>query len=301
MFQAVWLSRTVAPLVGQSDFKAHVLASFPSACNLLAADGSIVMVVTRAVGNGPLSIVADGEMALPVCQAGTPAHGDGRTLDIGGAWQVNFADAALWEPMPDYGVLRRLAMNYPTAALLYLENLLAACAPSESLAILLCSSRLQDSPLTPYQQRAQEHVTALLAAHAVGDLDGITAHAAALVGLGPGLTPAGDDWLAGWLVGLRLRETLQPADAKLSLASVATAVLHVAAGRTHALSLALLRAAAAGEVNARWHVLLSAFAANDIPGVDAAAAQVMKYGETSGSDMLAGFLSAFALDSWPRR
>ncbi len=296
MFQAVWVSRTIAPLVGQADFRAHVLASFPSACNLLAADGSVVTVVTRAVGNGPLNLVVDGRAALPVCRAGVPAHGDGHTLDVGGIWQVNLADAAVWEPMPDYGVLRRFAVNYPVAALSHLENLLTTRAPSESLATLLC----QDGSLIlcrPYQQRAQKHVAALLAAHAIGDLDGITTHAAALVGLGPGLTPAGDDWLAGWLIGLRLRETFQPADVKLRLTDVATAVLHVAAGRTHALSLSLLRAAAAGEVNVWWHVLLSAIAASDVPAVGVAAAQVMKYGKTSGSDMLAGFLSALALDS----
>jgi len=45
---------------------------------------------------------------------------------------------------------------------------------------------------------------------------------------------------------------------------------------------------------------LSAMAANDVPAVDVAVAQAMKYGETSGSDMLAGFLSAFAPDSRQR-
>ncbi|MCC7352353.1 MAG: DUF2877 domain-containing protein [Anaerolineae bacterium] len=291
MLQAVSVSRTVTPLVGQPGFQAHVLASFRSACNLLAADGSVVTVVTRAVGDGPLSIVVDGEEGLPTCQAGAPVVGNGRALDVGGAWQVNLAGAAVWEPTPDYRVFRRLTTNDLIAVLSHLGDLLAAYAPSESLATLR-SSRSQDDRLLPYHRRAQKYIASLLVAYDAGELEGISGSAAGLVGLGPGLTPAGDDWLAGWLVGLRTRGAFLFAEDKLGVTDVAKAILHAAEDRTHVLSLALLRAAAAGEVNAHWHALLPAIAERDVPAVEVAAAGVMKYGETSGSDMLAGFLSA---------
>jgi hypothetical protein len=86
-----------------------------------------------------------------------------------------------------------------------------------------------------------------------GDEAMLESAARALVGLGPGLTPAGDDWLAGWLLGLRL--------AGAHAAERAGAItVRVAVGRTTLLSQAYLECAAAGEVDAGWLGLLNALA-----------------------------------------
>ena len=53
-----------------------------------------------------------------------------------------------------------------------------------------------------------------------------------------------------------------------------------------------LEAAARGEASEAWHRLVDAVAENDPDRIAAAARGVMAFGETSGSDMLAGFVLA---------
>ena len=121
-------------------------------------------------------------------------------------------------------------------------------------------------------------------------------------GLGPGLTPAGDDWLGGWLVGLHVRAAMAPnteASRPLTVAAVGRTVVEAAAGRTTGLSLAYLSAAAHGAVPRIWHDFLYALADADAGPVQHAAGGIMCHGATSGSDTLAGFLAALGQDPCP--
>ena len=142
---------------------------------------------------------------------------------------------------------------------------------------------------------AGELIAGLLAAHEQADLPWLHSYAVQLAGLGPGLTPAGDDWLAGWLVGLRAVEamTTKPRPHRLPVETVAAAVITAARGRTSRLSLAFLQSAADGAVGEVWHGLLAALTDASQRLIRHAAKQVMAYGATSGSDMLAGFIAAF--------
>jgi len=84
---------------------------------------------------------------------------------------------------------------------------------------------------------------------------------------------------------------LQEHRADADLAGIAALLVETAAPRTHEISAAYLRAAHAGEAGERWHPLLAALAACDHTHLGPAAAAVMKTGETSGADMLAGFVA----------
>ncbi|GAA4076775.1 hypothetical protein GCM10023066_02950 [Nocardioides kongjuensis] len=94
----------------------------------------------------------------------------------------------------------------------------------------------------------------------------------ALVGRGDGLTPVGDDVLAGWLVAARAagRDTS-------ALAGAVEAHLP----RTTGLSAALLRHAVAGEAIAPFRAVLAT-------GEAAAVAVLLAVGHTSGAGMLLG-------------
>jgi hypothetical protein len=119
-----------------------------------------------------------------------------------------------------------------------------------------------------------------------GDLQRLQEGAAGLAGLGGGLTPAGDDFLAGAMVWAWLAH---PAPAPLC-----RALVEVAIPRTTTLSAALLRAAARGECSAPWHALLAALSAEPSEEgeaeIRAAVHGILAHGATSGADGLAGFL-----------
>ena len=119
----------------------------------------------------------------------------------------------------------------------------------------------------------------------------IAATAHRLLGRGPGLTPLGDDILCGALTGLALlgpAARSRRADRRLgALAGVVDAGI---AGRTTALSAALLRHARRGEVAAAAAPLLQALAGRGDP--ETALAVLLEVGHTSGTGLAHGIVLA---------
>jgi hypothetical protein len=102
-----------------------------------------------------------------------------------------------------------------------------------------------------------------------------------LLGAGPGLTPAGDDVLAGMLLGLR--SFGMPAE------QLCSAVLAAVSGGTTELSAALLRCAARGEAVPQVNRLLLALSTHGgRDPVDAALADLVRVGHSSGTALAKG-------------
>lgn len=95
----------------------------------------------------------------------------------------------------------------------------------------------------------------------------------AFAGLGPGLTPSGDDLLAGYIAGLVLLHGERKR---------AHQIAEEAAERTNSLSATLLRHAARGEVPEPVHVLL----------VTGNVRPLLSFGHSSGQAWLRGLVSA---------
>jgi hypothetical protein len=122
---------------------------------------------------------------------------------------------------------------------------------------------------------------ALAAALANGDAE----PALAVIGLGPGLTPAADDVIAGALAVLALGDRLDDRARGLVNACAST--------RTTALSAALIAAASKGQVIPQAAAVLSVLAAGSPPDrVRSAAVQLFSVGATSGHDLCAGMAGA---------
>jgi hypothetical protein len=115
-----------------------------------------------------------------------------------------------------------------------------------------------------------------------------------LLGVGPGLTPAGDDVLAGLLVGLwSFGQRAEP----LRL----TVLAGLAAGTTD-LSAALLRCAARGESIPQVNQLLRAMSGSAWQGrLDHAMDDLIRVGHTSGAALATGVLAAATMAIGDRR
>jgi hypothetical protein len=106
-----------------------------------------------------------------------------------------------------------------------------------------------------------------------------------LLGLGPGLTPAGDDVLAGLLVGLHHRPDLR--------GPLAAEVARLAPTRTTALSAALLRHAAAGHAVPTLTAVADALTgAGEDGDLETALSRLLAVGDTSGTALAHGLLRA---------
>lgn len=111
----------------------------------------------------------------------------------------------------------------------------------------------------------------------------------ALLGLGPGLTPSGDDFLGGVLVALRHLGAPDVAG------SVAVELLPRSRQRTNEISHAHLAAAAGGEALAPLHDILAGLGIAGAFRGGARLAAVDAVGHTSGWDALAGVTFAAAV------
>ncbi|MEO5878495.1 MAG: DUF2877 domain-containing protein [Streptosporangiaceae bacterium] len=136
---------------------------------------------------------------------------------------------------------------------------------------------------------------------AAGDLAHAVLAVERIVGLGPGLTPSGDDIIAGILLALRLLGgAVHGGDRAVWLADwLGAAVTADAETRTTSLSASLLHCAAAGQAGAEVAAVLRGVAGQE--PLKPAVRRLLNAGHTSGSDLtwglLAGYRATFALSS----
>jgi len=256
-----------------------VLASFERACDLVTDGGEVVALVWGGIGNGPLNVVLGSrpDAALPV---GARFAVRDRSLTVGDA-TFDLARAELWDARPDWDALRARR-----------AQILAAADIARS-----SSPGLQNGSLLKQAGPAVEAaVSAFGEAWQRGARDELVAVARGLCGLGPGLTPAGDDWLAGWLLAQHLSEDLRGLRLTAGWYDLEGLIADITADRTTTLSRAFLECAAAGKADETWHALLSALAEEPMTSlpVSQSTDAILAHGDTSGAAMLAGFLAGMA-------
>jgi len=146
---------------------------------------------------------------------------------------------------------------------------------------------LADAPLAFPLDGAAVHARALARACARDEATAATPAALALLGLGGGLTPSGDDFVGGMLFARQLLAAAGRAEPE-RWRRLADAVKQAATTCTHPISAALLSDLASGSGHAPLHEMVTALAAGDLPRARRAAATLARLGHSSGWDMLAG-------------
>jgi hypothetical protein len=123
------------------------------------------------------------------------------------------------------------------------------------------------------------------------DTTGIAQAVRGLAGLGPGLTPSGDDVLAGFAAVMALLSAYLSADT-VPREHIAALIAAEARARTTRLSAVLLAHAARGELAQHLGEMLLALPspAEASEAVLRTADRLLAFGETSGSDTLLGVL-----------
>lgn len=127
-----------------------------------------------------------------------------------------------------------------------------------------------------------------LRADTAGEADWSWAHA--LVGLGPGLTPSGDDFLGAVMIALNALNRRDLSDRLWDQLGP------FAGNATNPISLAHLHAASRGYGVAALHDAMSALVTGDESAIRRAAARLDRIGHTSGWDALTG--AVYTFDAW---
>ena len=229
----------------------EVCALFRRSFYLRFPGGNYACVGDLSLGRGPLNAL--------VTSFSPPA--------FGARISVSLENASLWQPP-------RL-VPHGSANLIGLRKAVMERIPEDGFGCLVAGTH---NALSVHAQPALEAIDRWLVGNALG------AEAAQLIGLGPGLTPSGDDYLGGVMVALHalgrgaqsagLWRWLEPRLAE----------------RTSAISAAHLAAAAAGEAHEALHAcLVELFKSTN--EWDVALTQLSAVGHGSGWDGLAGALA----------
>ena len=198
---------------------------------------------------------------------------------------VDLAGARLWDPpLPaPVATTAYAAVCAGLIATLVMER------PAHGLATLLSPAMTPPPGLDgALLARARPAVLALAAACDADDAAAAVAPATRLLGLGPGLTPAGDDLVGGVLFARAVLARAGAADGP-AWALAGAAIVAAARVLTHPVSGALLADLAAGSGHAPLLDLVAALAGRRHDAALGAARRLAAIGHSSGWETLAGF------------
>lgn len=259
--------------------RGRVIAASPAAAYVeLRASGPepcILALVTPAAVALPMAVIArrpasqSARAGETSCLAGL---GAGDRAVIGGgvieAGRIRVRVRRWWDPAPALAPLSRSRLQSGWAVLQ-----------------ALCAASPQRPGLEEHAGRAVP--AALAACCAAGDMPGAAEAVRSLLGLGPGLTPSGDDMVAGLLLALRLLGGATRGARAVWLADrLAATVTRHARDRTTPVSAALLHYAARGQGSVEVAGVLRAL--GGLEPAPAAVARLLAVGHTSGADLAWG-------------
>ena len=278
----------------------EVVAVFRHSFYCRSREGSLICLGSSSMGGGPLNVVCDlpGRVNWNVeaLNQGMAAKFDGRTLRVDGRFAFDLETARIWRhvPLPVGWDIDGLALGIHR-----LCKETSKRGPASGLGSLIPSLVL------PFSRRgrggALDESLARIALPAVRSLHrwmivGLSRggrivgapppHAARLVGLGPGLTPSGDDFLGGVMVTLHAFHRRDMAD------SLANWALALASERTSTISFAHLACAAEGLGADALHRILAALCLPKEGDLGDCLNAIDAIGHCSGWDSLAGVAAA---------
>mgnify|MGYP001195722527 FL=1 len=194
---------TVGCRVPRTDCKGRVEAVFDHACNVALDSGGLVTVLAHHAGSVVHGIrLLRNQWFDRRLRPGLPVRlAADRVIFDSGAVTVMLSTAAGWTPAFGPGMCDWSARS--RGAALLARELLCDHAERCSSDFLATVLRLEHR-VTPLARRVSAIIPRLALAARTRDADDALHLLAQLVGLGPGLTPAGDDFIIGWLAGLTL-------------------------------------------------------------------------------------------------
>jgi Protein of unknown function (DUF2877) len=266
-------------------FTGVVHSVFRRACNIRTDDRGLLALLAPELGNVPHGVRVEAPAGL--------AFAD----HIRAGQRVGCRAAVLRIADSDLAVDLRTALIWRSELAGLRVDLTRPTVASAWQVAWRASQRRRRSAHDPLLGTVYGRGVALADASRALDLDRAIAAVRALIGCGPGLTPAGDDLIVGLLAGLFA--SLGDDPARRRFLHALGVIITVAAAATGEISRTYLRHATLGRVAEPLARLAGAIGAG-LPAaeVERAADQALKVGHTSGGDGVFGLL--LGLLSWSR-
>jgi hypothetical protein len=263
----------------------------------LQTEGAMACLGGQEIGSGPLNALLEVPRGMNWLASGLREGARCRraadTLYLSERFILSSGSAILWAPAPAPSSLDPVAV---AQALRHLELACADLAPSDGLARLAffgraAANRSFVEALGCDPIAASRHwLNAIFGGVDVDQGWDNLAWVEALAGLGPGLTPSGDDYLGGFMIALHALGWAE------SARQLAEAIVSAAAESGNAISAAHLAAAGEAQGHAAIHDLLHSLLRGDCTNINPKLTTISRIGHCSGWDILAGMV--MVLRSW---
>jgi hypothetical protein len=271
----------------------EVHSTFERAFNVLIS-GKLVGIVRSEGSNGPSTIITDIEPnhnMRSLVEISESMRVDKYLLSFEKGLSLSMNRAEIWSP--SHGVKKPIDIGLIKRNISLVKKI-ASCKNEgfgqlvHHVEDMIAGYQFNGYRLNRVSRAGLPNIETLASAVKSEDLDLVGQSAKKLVGLGQGLTPSGDDLLAGFMASLRW--TVNSFHGDLDSVDGINRTIADAAEGTTILSKQLLTLAAAGEVNEAIEGLLEAILAGQIEDVTTATKKVLAIGETSGVDSITGIL-----------
>lgn len=291
---AVDYSRPIQPLFEQPPRVGNIHSVFRQAMNI-TLDDTILALLSERLPRMPNSVRLPPVVAEELSQNLQPGMevwvGDGRLVIPAHNFSLQLPQTLAWEPRPEvtkFHWCRGMIAQHVRLLARYLD----AQPQQDGLAPLSGPLLLgRTTRETPLSQMALPMLQMLARASWRQDSSGIEEATYGLAGLGPGLTPSGDDALGGFAAVMALLSPQLSADAA-PRDHIAAIIAAGAGPRTTGLSAMLLAHAARGEIAEHLGELLLALTlpSDASEAILHIAGRILATGATSGCDSLLGIL-----------
>ncbi len=272
---------------------------FKHVVNIAFLNGGLGSIVGSEVYRGPLSINVEIPKNMDMLSLGMKNNlSVSRVADLiiigESELAISIENASLWEPVQLYNDVLSVS-DIVERNLMKLREVARSYGKLDGLGLLieLSEDELHDTEVATtldiVPRLALPHLLNLIQTIKTKDLDNLPESVQHLVGLGPGLTPSGDDFL----IGLMLSMLFIARNFKLDIdhiIDVNETIISCIPGRTTSISEEFLFQAATGNANEPILNLIETLLTSNSAQVERATRTVLAIGGTSGTDTILGIL-----------
>lgn len=285
---------------------AAVHSSYDGAINIATGAG-IISLVPISVGRGPINVTVEGDMRL---LSGSVATNDPVTIDheaiyIGNGIPLSLAGSKVYDPSHKFPrptldlepIRRNLGLARETAFVRGKFTGMGSLLHSFRGESFIASG----AGLNRYSISALRPLRALISGIRERNPKVVRNAAKSIAGLGPGLTPSGDDLLSGLVVVLALSaENGLPTG--FSYSRAARLIAKSTEGLSSNLGQEYIEQASLGRANEKVTRLVSDLLTGTSPEIEASSSDLIAMGHSSGTDILVGVIAgvSLVLQSMPR-
>jgi hypothetical protein len=273
---------------------------FRRSFNWQTDSGVLATVLIAGSGNGPFGIVINNahDFDFDLCPLAVHQRvaANKRSLSIPSAGvHIALEDAAHYNPLRTIDATGLDSVRLERNAMVLAQQLQqhAGREGLGPLAMVCGTVDRVDESANPFCTRAQQAIALFLKGMVCADEEQVVQGARSLIGLGPGLTPSGDDFLVGALGWWMM--SVGTGTARCWIERVGELVRALAYNKTTLVSYTYLDAVCQGMVGEYLGDVIEALAYQSDEEVRKAALCVSGIGSTSGCDMLLGVYRALML------